>query len=135
MKPIDIETLAGKLQALGISECEVETSPGSFIKLRFGTDHVQARAEERQPHSPVRDSAVDKVIRSKEMGRFSARHPLRDAPAAMEGEEVAAGQTVGYLLAKSVIHEILAPDAGRLGRVLVSEGGLVGYGQAIFELR
>ncbi|MCY1235357.1 hypothetical protein D9M72_479710 [compost metagenome] len=68
------------------------------------------------------------------MGRFAARHPLLDGPAATSGQRVEAGQTVGYLLAGSLIVEITASKAAVLGKQLVQEGELLGYGDAVFEL-
>lgn len=138
MTPHDIEALAGVLHTHGLSACEIhDVNQGISVKLRLlagssGTresSSVTANAE-----APVTATKPPHVLRSPGMGRFAARHPLQENPAVTPGQRVESGQTVGYLLVGSLIEEITAPQTAILERQLIEEGGLVGYGDAVFEL-
>jgi biotin carboxyl carrier protein len=135
MTPNDIEALANALQKQGIAMCEIhDDNQGVSIRLRL---RAEAPVALPYSHSPTAAAATDNIsnlLRSPGMGHFAACHPLMSNPAAASGQAVEAGQTVGYLLAGSRIGEIIASKAAVLGRLLVQEGELVGYGDAIFEL-
>ena len=136
MTPSDIETLANALQRQGISEFEIddhEQGVGITFKLQpqaICTTQDTAPAATNLARAPVNTVSL---LRSPGMGRFAACHPLLNEPAATAGRQVQAGQAVGYLLAGSLISEITASQAGVLGRQLVQEGDLLGYGDGVFE--
>jgi biotin carboxyl carrier protein len=130
MTPSDIEALAHTLQRQGISECEVHDDNEAFtVALKLGF------AEVTLPQKPATTAAQSPgLVHSPGMGRFSAHHPLVDGPVATAGQRVQAGQAVGYLLAGSLITEITSPHAAVLGRQLVQDGELLGYGDVVFQL-
>jgi biotin carboxyl carrier protein len=51
-----------------------------------------------------------------------------------EGDTVAAGQVLVLAELVKTTHEIVAPKAGRLARILVAEGDTFGRGQAVAEI-
>ncbi|MBR8457088.1 hypothetical protein KDW07_07925 [Burkholderia dolosa] len=140
MTPHDIEALAGVLHTHGVSACEVhDDKQGVSVKLRLlvGSSGTRERSSASAPanaEAPVTATKPPHVLRSPGMGRFAARHPLQENPAVTPGQRVESGQTVGYLLVGSMIDEITAPQVAILGRQLIEDGGLVGYGDAVFEL-
>jgi acetyl-CoA carboxylase biotin carboxyl carrier protein len=135
MALIDIERLATRLQALGISACEIHHDAGPSIKLRLGGGPRSTTLQQEPAQTSNVAAAVGMdVVRSPAMGRFYASHPLSDAPVAVAGQSVITNQVVGYLLTRSVISEITTAHAGKLGRALVEEGSVVGFGTPIFKI-
>lgn len=138
MTPHDIEALAEVLHRQGVSACEVhDDNLGVSVKLRLlagSSDTHERSSAPANTEAPITATKPPHVLRSPGMGRFAARHPLQENPAVTPGQQVESGQTVGYLLVGSVIDEITAPQAAILGRQLIEEGGIVGYGDAVFEL-
>lgn len=135
MTPRDIEDLATVLQRHGISSCDVSDSGLCFsVQLRLNTDATTVQTQNPATFNEVtKPDAVDRV-RAQGMGHFAIRHPLHDSPPVTLGQCVQVGQPVGYLIVGALIEEILTPRAATLGRQLVEEGELLGYGDAIFEL-
>lgn len=134
MTPHDIEALAGVLHTHGLSACEIhDENQGISVKFRLLAGSSGTRESSSVP-APVTVAKPPHVLRSPGMGQFAARHPLQEHPAVTLGQLVESGQTVGYLLVGSMIEEITAPQTAILERQLIEEGGLVGYGDAVFEL-
>ncbi|MCS4296275.1 biotin carboxyl carrier protein [Comamonas sp. BIGb0152] len=138
MTPKDIEALAHALQGQGISACEVHDKThdiGFKLWLRAATPALQAHSTRSAESSEAAAAAAaPRWLRSPGMGRFAARHPLHESPAVTPGQRVEADQTVGYLLIGALVEKITASHAAVLGRQLVEEGELVGYGDAIFQI-
>lgn len=138
MTPNDIEALANALVPHGIAVCEVhDDKRGLVVSLRLGAAASGMPAQNFRTAATseaIATPSASRVLRSPGMGRFAARHPLLDGLGATFGQPVVPGQVVGYLLAGSLISEVTASQAAVLGRQLVEEGELLGYGDAVFEL-
>ncbi len=72
------------------------------------------------------------VLTAPLVGTFYLRPSPDDPPFVEEGATVAPGDTLGIIEAMKVLNEIKAERAGKLRRILVSEGAPVEYGQPLF---
>jgi acetyl-CoA carboxylase biotin carboxyl carrier protein len=91
--------------------------------------------------NPVQASAGIKVgkppetVRTSAAGVFTSSHPVSNEDAIAPGASVRAGQVVGYLEVGPVLRAVTASRDGVIGRRLVDNGTLVGWGQPLFELQ
>jgi KipI family sensor histidine kinase inhibitor len=68
------------------------------------------------------------------LGTFYRRPAPEQPPFVAVGDRVAAGQTVGTIEVMKSFHDVTAPAAGVVARVLVDDGATVEYGQPLFAL-
>lgn len=73
-------------------------------------------------------------VRAGSVGVVRLCHPLHAQPLAHTGQAVGLGQALALLQIGAVMLPVLAPCAGRVGRVLVQDGQLVGYGAVLLEI-
>lgn len=73
-------------------------------------------------------------VRAGSVGVLRLGHPLHAQPLARTGQAVGLGQALALLQIGAVMLPVLAPCAGRVGRVLVQDGQLVGYGTVLLEI-
>ncbi len=134
MTPAFIERLALRLRASGITACEYEKD-GARLRLCFG-DEVPTEAHAVTPPGAAgRTPALLDPIRARATGRLHFLHPSRGFDIPPEGAAVTEGQIVGFLGVGEVLSALTAHRAGVLGRRLAADGELVGFGQAVQELR
>ncbi len=84
-----------------------------------------------EPAVPAAGAAA--VIRATAAGIFQRCHPQQDAPPALPGDRVAAGQAVAFLQVGALLLPVTAPAPGQLGRLLAEDGTLIGYGTPVAE--
>jgi biotin carboxyl carrier protein len=90
--------------------------------------------------NPAQASAGINAEKSVETGRasaagiFTSSHPVSNDDAMASGTRVRAGQIVGFVQVGPVVRPVAASRDGVLGRRLVDNGTLVGWGQRLFEL-
>jgi acetyl-CoA carboxylase biotin carboxyl carrier protein len=124
-----IDALVAALAATDIAELEL-TGPDGHLLLRRGTGGAIERIE--PPPATPAPAAI--TVAAPGVGRFLARHPLREVPLAAIGSRVAAGNLLGLLQVEDLLLPVVAPEAGVLAAVLVADGTLVGFGTPLFEL-
>ncbi len=77
-------------------------------------------------------SAV-KTINAKFVGVFYTSGNPDDAPFVKVGDTVKAGQTVAVIEAMKMMNNVVAPQAGRITKVLAANEDLVEFDQPLFE--
>ncbi len=99
-----------------------------------------------QPAVPVASASVNvvteappckptgRVITSPIVGTFYAAPSPEEAPFVTVGQKVSPGDTLCIIEAMKMMNEIEAETEGVVTKVLVQNGQLVEYGQALFEL-
>jgi acetyl-CoA carboxylase biotin carboxyl carrier protein len=69
------------------------------------------------------------------VGRFLHAHPLQDAPLALPGKRVRAGQALGLLQVGMLLIPVTAPRDGVVAAIVAADGALVGFGDRLVDLR
>lgn len=75
------------------------------------------------------------VVRASAPGAFLCRHPLRERAIIAIGEEIHAGDPLGFLQVGPLLLPVRAPVTGTVTDVLAQHGRIVGYGVPLFELQ
>jgi biotin carboxyl carrier protein len=138
----EVEAIVARLQPYGLERCEIEDADGTALEFQFlpaPTNGMPPNAQGALRSVSAAESAPQALqpdlLRSRGMGHFFSRHPLRDMDLPASGDAVTRGGTVGYLQAGEVLTEVLAHADGILGRQLTEDGSLVGWGTALYEWR
>ena len=86
--------------------------------------------------SPARQDATDDdvVITAPVLGTLYRRRTPDDPLLVSEGEHVDAGTLIALIEVMKNYHEVTAPVAGTISRVLVEDGHYVEYGEALVHL-
>ncbi|MHA7685710.1 biotin/lipoyl-containing protein [Cupriavidus sp. PET2-C1] len=143
MNPLLIERLVRQSEACAtIGEVEYE-SDGEKLVLRFMRSYSVLRAREDGGQVPgsakdilsVNAASNRRVVRAPATGIVFGAHPLSEQPSASPGSTFVEGQQLAFLQVGGVVCCIEADSEGVLGEMLVSEGSLVGFGDAVYELR
>lgn len=137
-----IRALADILTETGLTEIEISESD-SRIRVARNVSVVQAAAPAAAPAAPAAPVAAVPVA----VPADPAKHPgmvpspmvgvayLTPDPAsppfAVEGQPVAAGQTIMLIEAMKTFNQIKAPRAGTLTKFLVESGQPVEFGEAL----
>ena len=121
--------LAEHFAATGLSCLEL-TSPTQVLRLSRQADgelHIETLA--RSP------AAVDAtLVRAGCPGRVRLNHPLHTEPLVRPGQVVEAGQALLLLQVGQVLLPVPAPRAGRVLRLRIAEGSVVGHGDALLDM-
>lgn len=88
-------------------------------------------AEKEEPAAPASEGLT---IQAPLVGIFYAASVPDQPPYTARGQHVEAGQTVCIIEAMKNLNEITAPESGTITKVLVQDGAMVEFGQALFEL-
>ncbi|CAD6560755.1 hypothetical protein ACFQ3P_34720 [Paraburkholderia sabiae] len=129
-----LEKLSGAFKDSDCSELDYCDDKIRFILRRLPTQFPHALVAEEVVASANRrevEKPETKIIRAKASGCFSSAHPLTGAPATAPGEEVKAGDTVGYLVVGEALSRVASPAAGVVVSFDVQHGQLVGFGEAV----
>lgn len=126
----EVETLILSLRASGIDACEIRQPGGERLLLRLGGEAASPDTAQA-PLAPRGRTLV-----SDGMGIYRSRHPFLDRAAAAIGlgSQVAQADVVGFLQVGEGLRALYSADAGTVAEILVGDGELVGYGQALFRL-
>ncbi|MCT4783683.1 MULTISPECIES: acetyl-CoA carboxylase biotin carboxyl carrier protein [Exiguobacterium] len=145
-----IKELMELLDQTSIHEMELETSDFKLSLKKEAAPQVVTQAVQAAPVAPVaapvassepnKEVAVEaaptyKTITSPMVGTFYSR-PAPDKDAFVNvGERVETGQVVCILEAMKLFNDVEAEISGEIVEVLVADGDLVEYGQALFSVK
>lgn len=135
--PDHLMALIHTLEERAIKTCDIELADGRALRLRFSESQDQGKGSQLSDLEATEGDANlarSVVIKSSGMGRFSSQHPLDDSKAEFTEIPVRKDDIVGYLSIGETIQPIISPDSGRLVAQWVTEGQLVGYGDAVYSL-
>ena len=102
--------------------------PAEADQIETGPLPVAAR-----PSAPV-TAEREHVITAPMIGTYYAAPTPGSSPFIAEGDEVAAGQTIGIIEAMKIMNEIVADRGGIVTAVLVTNGEPVEYGTPLARL-
>lgn len=125
----EIERLAGRCVKAGIGEIALG-EPGFSLRLRLVPPSVP---EHLFGATPTR-APEQKFVRSPGVGVFRSVHPTTGQMVASPGQAVRKGDTVGILQIETYLRAVVASSDGVLGRMLVDDGKVVGYGTPLYDL-
>lgn len=143
MTPQFIERLVRRVEACStIGELEYETDDAKLV-LRFGQLTAASTGSSDGTHAsttashPVSEAvaANGTVLRAPATGVIRSTHPLSEHPPISLGAPFVEGQQLAFLQVGSVVCGVEADGNGVLGKMLASDGDIVGFGEALFELR
>ena len=130
----DVPRLAQLLRETGAEEIEVGDAARTIRVRRASTLGVlAAETAAANDTEAVDEDAV--VVTSEQVGVFVALTEPGAPPLVRAGDAVDEGQTIGYVDVLGVAHDVCAPEAGVIERLLVRDGEVVEYGQPLAELR
>jgi acetyl-CoA carboxylase biotin carboxyl carrier protein len=95
---------------------------------------AQATAVQAPSAPPAPLSPALLLVRAGSVGVLRLGHPLHAQPLVRSGQAVDIGQALALLQIGAVMLPVLAPCAGRVGRVLAQDGEIVGYGSLLLEI-
>lgn len=132
----DVQAFSLRVESAGL---EIAIDRGGGMSGRPG--RVYQHAEQNAPNtstdneqSDIPDEADNSAVTAPLLGTFY-RRTSPDAPQLVdEGDTVEVGQTVAIIEVMKTYHDVTAPTAGSIGRVLVEDGATVEFGQALMEL-
>jgi len=109
---------------------------GGVTRLTYakGTTSITLRLP-GEAAGPDLAPAAPRVVRSPAMGTFTARHPLAAEAYAKPGRTVATGEIVGLLAVGPILTAVVAPCGGRISRLLVDDGAVVGFDDPLIEIQ
>ena len=135
VSPLDrAAEIASWFAAADLDELEL-AGPGGSLRLRRGGPGAAPGPD--APGGAPEAQAVGRgreVVPSPGVGVFLRAHPLRDEPLVRPGCRVACGQALGLLRIGSLLVPVAAPRPGTVEAVPATDGVLVGFGDALFEL-
>ena len=130
----DVPRLARLLRETGAEEIEVGDADRT-IRVRRSSALGVIAAEPAAADDAESAAEGLVVVTSEQVGVFVALSEP-GAPALVGvGDAVDEGQTIGYVDVLGVAHDICVPEGGVVERLLVHDGEVVEYGQALAELR
>ncbi|MQR99201.1 acetyl-CoA carboxylase biotin carboxyl carrier protein [Gluconobacter aidae] len=137
-----IRALADILTETGLTEIEISEAE-SRIRVARNVSVVQAAAPAAAPVAPVAPVAAVPVAAPADPAKHPGMVPSpmvgvayltpdpASPPFAVEGQAVAAGQTIMLIEAMKTFNQIKAPRAGTLTKLLVESGQPVEFGEAL----
>lgn len=139
MRIADMESLLQALRENGIVFCEVGLPNGEMLRVRWSARGNESHDSPCAPTGflPNRESPLPRHLVSNGMGIYRQSHPLAppNCDAGIhEGSRVEIDDVIGFLQVDDLVFGVPANVAGKVSDVLVQDGDLVGYGQALFRL-
>jgi biotin carboxyl carrier protein len=107
--------------------------PDAGIALELDRGAVAGTLKTDAP-SQSEATTNDVVITAPVLGTLYRRRTPDDPPLVSEGEHVDAGTLVALIEVMKNYHEVTAPVAGTISRILVQDGHYVEYGEALVHL-
>lgn len=130
----DVPRLARLLRETGAEEIEVGDSARTIRVRRSSALGVVAAETATAEDAESADEDLV-VVSSEQVGVFVALTEPGAPPRVRVGDAVDEDQTIGYVDVLGVEHDVCAPEAGVIERLLVHDGEVVEYGQPLAELR
>lgn len=138
------ESLAEILTESGALEGRIDFHDHS-IRIRKRSDVVESRPVTRKTNdatsgSPVegsRDTQDEFVtpVTSQHVGTYRSTHGKTQQPMVKSGDTVELNQCLGWVEVMGIRHEVLAPRAGVVAEVLVSDSDPIEFGQVLHLLQ
>lgn len=130
----DVTAFSLRVESAGL---EISIDRGGDLPRRLprvheegsATDSADGRADADNP-----EADQDGAITASLLGTFWRRPSPEEPPFVEVGDRVEAGRTVGTIEVMKTFSEVVAPVAGVVTRVLVEDGAMVEYGQALMVL-
>ncbi len=124
-----IESLILGLRASGVEACEIRQQGGERLLLRLGAEGPAAKPAQ------ACSAQCGPMLVSDGMGIYRSAHPFLSQVAALEvGSQVGQADVIGFLQVGERLQALRSAHAGSVAEILVGDGDLVGYGQALFRL-
>ena len=130
----DVPRLARLLRETGAEEIEIGDAARTIRVRRASTLGVLAVEAAAGEDGEAADADLV-VVTSEQVGVFMALTEPGAPPLVRVGDTVDEGHTIGYVDVLGVAHDVCAPEAGVIERLLVRDGEVVEYGQPLAELR
>ena len=144
MDPDAIRALAAILTETGLTEIEIAEKDSRIRVVRapavmeaFAAPRAAvaiAAAPAAVAAAPVEAAAHPGAVTSPMVGVAYLSPEPGAAPFVTAGQEVAAGQTLLLIEAMKTFNQIKAPKSGTVGRILVTSGSPVEYGEVLMVL-
>lgn len=131
-----VRALAALLDETGLSEIEYAVGELRIRVARGGapvTPAPVAPVATPAPREPA-EAELQGAVKSPMVGTAYLAPQPGATPFVAVGDNVREGQVLLLVEAMKVINQIHAPRAGRVGRVLVTDGAPVEYGQVLLVL-
>ena len=130
----DVPRLARLLRETGAEEIEIGDAARTIrVRRSSGPGVLATETTAVDDTEPADEGLV--VVASEQVGVFVALTEPGAPPRVQVGDAVDEGQTIGYVEVLGVAHDVCAPEAGVIERVLVRDGEVVEYGRSLAELR
>ena len=130
----DVPRLARLLRETGAEEIEVGDAARTIrVRRASAAGVLDAEGTPTDDGESADEDLV--VVTSEQVGVFMALTEPGAPPLVRVGDTVDEGQTLGYVDVLGVAHEVCAPEAGVIERLLAHDGEVVEYGQPLAELR
>jgi acetyl-CoA carboxylase biotin carboxyl carrier protein len=107
-------------------ELSARTSP-----IKMASRHLEAKSEEGAAAGGIELAANQKMIESPMVGTFYRAASPDSAPFVEEGSSIRKGQPLCIIEAMKMMNEIESPSAGRVVRIIASNGQPIEYGQPL----
>lgn len=121
----DLDRLLSAMRATGTSELEIALA-GDHLRLVLPPEPAAAALPAMTP--PL-------VARSPAIGHWQARGAGDGLPSLVLGEQVLAGEPLGYVQCGPLRWVVAAPGAGEIIATGPDNGSLVGHGDPVVQLR
>lgn len=120
----ETDRLLDAMRANGVNWLEI-TGDDALLRLSLA-------ASIAAPTAPTPPAVI--AATSPEIGSFLPRGSDDGLPALAQGDDVQAGEVIGYVTRGDIRAAVTAPVAGRIASDLPASGTLTGYGDTIAEL-
>ena len=131
---LDVPRLARLLRETGAEEIEIGDAARTIRVRRSSGLAILAAETVAVDDTEATDEGLVAVA-SEQVGVFVALTEPGAPPQVQIGDAVDEGQTIGYVDVLGVAHDVAAPEAGVIERLMVRDGEVVEYGQSLAELR
>jgi acetyl-CoA carboxylase biotin carboxyl carrier protein len=129
-----VRALAALLDETGLSEIEYSVGEIRIRVARGAAPVAPATATEPAPPRGLTDAAPEGAVKSPMVGTAYLAPQPGATPFVAVGEQVREGQVLLLVEAMKVMNQIHAPRAGRVARIVVTDGAPVEYGQVLLLL-
>ncbi len=132
----DVRAFSLRVESAGL-EIVIDRGGGLPDLPARAFQHAETSPPTEQPDSiPAENPKADQfsAIPAPLLGTFYRRTSPDSPMLVEEGDTVDAGQTVGIIEVMKTYHEVTAPVAGRVTKVIVEDGASVEFGELLMEL-